>query len=162
AVNITWPAGAASRIVTPITVSKAGMSIYWEAPGATVDGARITPLPSLAPARYTASSRGEINLRTHVVDLIQAQVRGQPADASAPGTSTIPPGAFAYSGSSSFNRLSDLAPLTGSARGQWTAKRASFDAPIRVTADASGRDVSSSIPMLAELAGPTPSVKLFG
>ncbi|HVY87490.1 MAG TPA: translocation/assembly module TamB domain-containing protein, partial [Hyphomonadaceae bacterium] len=74
----------------------------------------------------------------------------------------IQTGTFDFAGSSSFNRLSDLGPFAGSARGQWTAKRASHAAPIRVTADATGRDVSSSIAMISELAGPNPNVRLSG
>ncbi|HVY89257.1 MAG TPA: hypothetical protein VG942_10345, partial [Hyphomonadaceae bacterium] len=89
ATDITWPSGAAGRVATPITVGKSGMSIYWEAPGAIIEGGRITPLGSLKPARYTASARGEVNLRSHVVELTQAQVRGEPGDASARGTFQI-------------------------------------------------------------------------
>jgi len=160
--NVTWPSGAAARIAAPLTIAKDGPSFYWETPGATVDGGRVTSLKNLAPARYTVATRGEANLATHLVEIIQAQVRGAPGEATGRGTYSIGKGGFSFSGAASFARLSDLAPLTGSARGQWTVARVSHDAPIRITADATGRQVSSHIAALAQLAGPSPSARISG
>ncbi len=160
--TVTWPSGAAARITGPLTIARDGPSIYWETAGAIVDGGRVTTLKQLAPARYVVATRGDVNLRTRLVEINQAQIRGVPGEASGRGSYTIGTGAFNFAGAASFARLSDLAPLTGSARGQWTVTRASVDAPIRITADATGRQVSSHIAALAQLAGSQPNARISG
>ncbi len=162
ATSVTWPSGGAARLATPITLAKRGSAITWEAPSATVTGGYVSSLKSLAPARYTVATRGEVNLRTRIVEIGQAQVRGAPGDATARGTYNIDSGAIALTGSASFAQLADVAPLSGSARGQWTVRRTSLNAPIRITVDVAGRNVSSTNDILAELAGASPTVKLAG
>ncbi|MDP3737780.1 MAG: translocation/assembly module TamB domain-containing protein [Hyphomonadaceae bacterium] len=162
ATRLEYPSGAIDRVATPLTIRKDRSSIFWEAPSAIVDGGRVTSLKSLAPARYSVATRGEVNLATRMVELSQAQVEGAPGQVTARGTYAIRTGAFEYSGAASFLRLSDVAPLTGSARGQWNVKRSSHDAPIRISADATGRQVSSRIETLAQLSGPSPAVKITG
>jgi translocation and assembly module TamB len=160
--NITWPSGAASKVTGPLTIAKDGPSIYWETSDAIVDGGRVSSLKQLAPARYTVATRGDVNLRTRLVEINQAQVQGVPGEATGRGSYTIGTGAFNFAGAASFARLSDLAPLTGSARGQWTVTRSSDEAPIRITADATGRQVSSRIAALAQLAGSQPNAQIAG
>jgi hypothetical protein len=65
-----------------------------------------------------------------------------------------------FSGSARFARLADVAPLTGSARSMWNVTRASSTSPIRINADAQGRDVSSPTAVLQQLAGSEPRVKI--
>ena len=157
---LTWPSGAADKVTTPLTITKDGSRYAWQAPAAVIEGGRITSLKSLAPARYTAATRGEVNLKTRMVEITQAQVRGEPGDVSGRGTYAIRSHAIDIAGAASFTRLSDIAPLTGSARGQWSVKRTSAAAPIRITADAAGRDVGSRIAALAQLTGATPRVEM--
>jgi translocation and assembly module TamB len=160
--SVTWPSGGAREISGPVTIARDRSTIYWEAPAALIRGGYVTPLKQLAPADYAAATRGEVNLATHIVEVSAADIRGQPGDASGRGTYMIGTGGFSYSGAASFARLADVAPLTGSARGQWEVTRADHDAPIRVRADATGRNVSSKIQALADLAGATPNVRMTG
>jgi translocation and assembly module TamB len=160
--DATWPSGGAREISGPVTIAKDRSTIYWEAPAALVRNGYVSSLKGLAPANYAAATRGEVNLSTRIVEVTAAQVRGAPGEASGRGTYTIATGGFSYSGAASFARLADLAPLTGSARGQWEVTRADRNAPIRIRADATGRDVSSRIRALADLAGASPSVRMTG
>lgn len=160
--NIEYPSGSITRASSPITIRKDRSTISWELPRASVEGGRVTPLKSLAPSNYTVATRGEVNLMARTVEVTQAQVIGAPGQVTGRGVYTINTGAFEYSGAASFNRLADLVPLTGAARGQWSVRRASHNAPIRITADAAGRNVSSRIDVLADLAGPTPTARMTG
>lgn len=162
ATRITWPSGGAARLSAPVTVSKSGSTITWETANAVIDGGRVDALRDLAPARYVATTRGEMNLRTEVVEIHQAQIRGAPGDASARGIYRIRNGDMDFVGNARFARLADVAPLTGSARGQWTVRRASVNAPIRVTADVRGSNLSSPVAALAQIAGPEPRVRIAG
>ena len=160
ATHIAWPSGGAARIATPITVAKDGQTISWDAPSAVIDSGRVDALRSLRPARYAAATRGDFNLKTQTVELYQATLRGSPGDVSARGTYGVRDGRMNFQGTARFARLADVAPLTGSARSLWSVSQASKSAPIRITADAQGRDVTSSIAALQQLAGPEPRVKL--
>ncbi|MFT3725737.1 MAG: translocation/assembly module TamB domain-containing protein [Hyphomonadaceae bacterium] len=162
AARIAWPSGGATRISAPLTIAKDGLTISWATPSAVIEGGRVDALRSLAPARYTGSTRGEFNLKTQVVEIYQSQLIGAPGDASARGTYRISTGVMDFQGTAHFNRLADVAPLSGSARSLWSVRQNGHNAPIRITADAQGRDVSSSIASLAELAGPEPRVVLAG
>jgi translocation and assembly module TamB len=162
ATRIAWPSGGAARISAPLTIAKDGLTISWATPAAIIEGGRVDALHSLAPARYTGSTRGEVNLKTQVVEIYQSQLAGAPGDVSARGSYRISTGVMDFQGTARFNRLADVAPLTGSARSLWSVRRNGANAPIRITADAEGRDVSSSIASLAELAGPEPRVVLTG
>ena len=160
ATRIAWPSGGAARIATPITVAKDGQTISWDAPSAVIDSGRVDALRSLRPARYAAATRGDFNLKTQTVELYQATLRGSPGDVSARGTYGVRDGRMNFQGTARFARLADVAPLTGSARSLWSVSQASKSAPIRITADAQGRNVTSSIAALQQLAGPEPRVKL--
>lgn len=162
ATRMTWPSGRAERITTPIAIGMIGNTVSFEAIGADVEAARVDALTSLAPARYKASVRGEMNVRTGIIDIQGSQVEGAPGSVAARGSYDSRTGAMDLQGSARFNRLADIAPLTGSAQGRWTVRRTSTQAPIRITADLEGRNVSSSNATLAELTGPTPTVKLAG
>lgn len=162
ATGLTYPSGEVAKASGQLSIRKSGSTISWELPSGVAEGGRITSLKSLAPARYEVATRGEVNLATRIVEITQAQVRGAPGDATGRGAYTIRSGAIDFAGSASFGRLSDVAPLTGSARGQWTVKRSSHRAPIRVTADVAGRNVSSHIQSLADLAGANPEAKVSG
>ena len=155
-----WPSGGAARISAPLTIGKDGSIISWETSGAAVEGGQVDALRNLAPARYTVTSRGDVNLKTQTVEIYQGQIRGAPGDVSARGAYRIRTGELALDGAARFSRLADVAPLTGSAGGQWSVRRASTNSPIRITADALGRNVSSSITALAQLLGPTPRLRL--
>lgn len=160
ATRIAWPSGGAARIATPITITKDGQSIAWDAPSAIIDNGRVDALQNLRPARYTAATRGEFNLKTQTVEIYTGALRGSPGDVSARGSYAIASGRMNFSGSARFARLADVAPLTGSARSMWSVTQASASSPIRITADAQGRDVASSAPALQQLAGSEPRVKL--
>jgi len=160
ATRIAWPSGGAARIATPITITKDGSSISWDAPNAVIDSGRVDALRSLRPARYAGATRGEVNLRTQIVEIYQGTLRGTPGDISARGTYAIRDGRINLRGTARFARLADVAPLTGSARSEWTVTQTSMAAPIRITADAQGRNVASSIAALAQLAGSEPRVKM--
>jgi translocation and assembly module TamB len=162
ATNVEYPSGAIARISSPITIRKDRSTISWELPRASIEGGRVMPLKSLAPSSYTVATRGEVNLMARTVEVTQAQVIGAPGQVTGRGVYTISTGAFEYSGAASFNRLADLVPLTGAARGQWSVRRASHNAPIRITADATGRNVSSRVKTLADLAGPAPAARMTG
>jgi translocation and assembly module TamB len=158
--DLAFPSGAAKRAIGPITVGKTDAAITWASDRIIVEGGRITSLRNLAPSRYEIAAQGEVNLKTRIVEISRSQVGGEPGDASARGTYNIETGALALEGAAAFARLSDVAPLTGSVRGQWTVKRASETAPIRLTADAAGRNVGSRIDALAQVAGASPRVML--
>lgn len=160
ATRIAWPSGGAARIATPITITKDGSSITWDAPGAVIDNGRVDALRNLRPARYAAATRGEVNLRTQVVEIYQSTLRGAPGDVSARGTYAVREGRMNLRGTARFNRLADVAPLTGSAGSEWTVTQTSRAAPIRITADARGRNVASPIAALQQLAGAEPRVRL--
>jgi translocation and assembly module TamB len=160
ATRVAWPSGGAARIATPITIAKEDSTISWDAPSAVIDSGRVDALRSLRPARYAAATRGDFNLKTQTVELYQATLRGSPGDVSARGTYGVRDGRMNFQGTARFARLADVAPLTGSARSLWSVSQASKSAPIRITADAQGRNVTSSIAALQQLAGPEPRVKL--
>ncbi|HOZ26194.1 MAG TPA: translocation/assembly module TamB domain-containing protein [Hyphomonadaceae bacterium] len=160
ATRIAWPSGSAARIATPITITKDGQTLSWDAPSAVIDNGRVDALQNLRPARYTAATRGEINLRTQTLEIYTGALRGSPGDVSARGTYAIASGRMNFSGSARFARLADVAPLTGSARSMWNVTRASSTSPIRINADAQGRDVSSPTAVLQQLAGSEPRVKI--
>jgi translocation and assembly module TamB len=162
ATNLEYPSGAINRVTSPVTIRKDRSTISWELPRAIVEGGRVTPLKSLAPANYTVATRGEVNLMARTVEVTQAQITGSPGQVTGRGVYTINTGAFEYSGAASFNRLADLVPLTGAARGQWSVRRSSHNAPIRITGNATGRNVSSRIAVLADLAGPSPVARMTG
>ena len=160
ATRIAWPSGGAARIATPITITKDGQSLSWDAPSAIIDNGRVDALRNLRPARYTAATRGEFNLKTQTVEIYTGALRGSPGDVSARGTYAVASGRMNFSGSARFARLADVAPLTGSARSMWSVTRASSTSPIRITADAQGRDVASTTAALQQLAGSEPRVKI--
>ncbi len=158
--QIAWPSGGAARITTPITVSKDGLVISWHAPSAIIDNGRVDALRDLRPARYDAAVRGDYNMRSQKVELYTATLRGAPGDVSARGSYSVRDGRMDFSGTARVARLSDVAPLGGSARSLWTVTQAGKNAPIRISADAQGRDVTSSTAALQQLAGNEPRVKL--
>jgi len=158
--RIAWPSGGAARIATPITVAKDGQVISWNATSAVVDGGRVDALKALRPSRYNAAVRGDYNMRTENVELYTARLRGTPGDVSARGSYGVRDGRMSFSGTARVARLSDVAPLGGSARSLWSVTQAGKNAPIRITADAQGRDVTSSTAALQQLAGREPRVKL--
>lgn len=160
--RISWPSGGAARLSAPVTVTKDGSTISWNTAGAIAEGGRVDALRDLAPARYVVTTRGDVNLRTQVVQIYQSHVGGAPGEVSARGTYHIRNGQLDFLGNARFARLSDVAPLTGSARGQWAVRRASLNAPIRVTADVRGSNVSSSVAALQQIAGSEPRVRLAG
>jgi translocation and assembly module TamB len=162
ATDVGWPSGGAARITAPVAVMMEGSVIQWETASAVIEGGRVDALRSLKPARYTASTRGEMNLRTEVVEIYQSQIVGAPGNVSARGVYRIGPGAMDFRGTARFSRLADVAPLTGAAGGEWSVQRASDTAPIRIKADVQGRNVSSPVASLAAIAGPEPRVVLAG
>ncbi|MEQ1608291.1 MAG: translocation/assembly module TamB domain-containing protein [Hyphomonadaceae bacterium] len=160
ATNIVWPSGRASRIAAPITVAKDGSVISWETSAAIIDNGRVDALRDLRPARYTAATRGEVNLQTEIVEIYQSVLRGAPGDVSARGVYRIRDGGMTFRGTARFASLADVAPLTGSARSEWSVSRGGYNKPIRITADAQGREVSSPIAVLSQLAGAEPRMRL--
>ena len=160
--RMIFPAGRAERVTTPLEIGFQRNLIGWDAIGATIEGARVDALASLAPASYKASVRGEMNFRTGVIDIHGSQIEGAPGSVAARGSYNVQSGAMDLQGSARFNRLADVAPVSGSAQGRWSVKQASTTAAIRINADMEGRNVSSSNATLAEIAGPTPQVTLNG
>lgn len=158
--GLLFPGGASRRAAGPVNVGMSGNAVSWETSGLTLDGARLTPLKALKPDTYTLITRGEYNLRTHLVEIHQSQIAGRPGAVSARGHYSIRTHELDMAGGASIARLSDLAPLSGSARGQWTVRQASTKSPIRVTIAAAGRDVRSTVPALAQLFGDAPAVTL--
>ena len=127
--GLEYPSGAIDRVAGRSRSERTARRSSGKRRARLADEARVTSLKSLAPARYKVATRGEVNLATRMVELTQAQVEGAPGQVTARGTYAIRTGAFEYAGAASFARLSDVAPLTGSARGQWTVTRSSRDAP---------------------------------
>ncbi len=162
ATRMTWPSGRAERITAPIAVGVIGNTISFEAIGADVEAARVDALNALAPARYTASVRGEMNVRSGVIEIQGSQVEGAPGSVAARGSYDTKTGAMDLQGSARFNRLADIAPLSGAAQGRWTVRSASMQTPIRITADVEGRGVSAPDATLAAITGPTPTLQLTG
>lgn len=158
--NLAFPSGQAVRVAGPLSLGVKGASISWRADALEGSGVRLDALDRLAPADYALGSRGSVNVATGIVEISQAQVRGAPGSVSARGTYGVDSGALDFAGSASLERLADLAPLSGAARGQWTVKRSSPTAPIRITADVAGRGVSAPNATLADLLGSAPRVKL--
>src|SRR5690606_30396252 len=116
--------GGAARIATPITVAKDGLVISWNAPSAIIDSGRVDALKDLRPARYNAAVRGDYNMRTQNVELYTATLRGAPGDVSARGSYSVRDGRMSFSGTARVARLSDVAPLGGSARSLWSVTQA--------------------------------------
>jgi translocation and assembly module TamB len=160
--DLAFPGGAAKKAAGPITAGMSGNAVTWEGARIAVEGGRISSLKDLRPATYTVATRGEYNLRTHVVDIHQAEVAGQPGAVSARGTYNVKSDAMEFNGGAMLARLADVSPLTGSARAQWTVKRAGGKTPIRVTVGAAGRNVGSSVSALAQLLGEAPEIDLTG
>ncbi len=159
---LAFPGGSARRAAGPVTVGMSGNTISWHTPKAFIEGGRIAALKDLKPAAYTIATRGEYNLRTHIVAIDQSEVVGQPGVVSARGTYAVKTEALEFNGGATLARLADVAPLTGSARSQWTVKHASRSAPIRVTVGATGRNVGSRVSALAQLLGDAPEITLAG
>ena len=160
--RMTWPSGRADHITTPLAVGFQRNAITWEALGAVIERASVDSLGSLAPASYKASVRGEMNLRTRLVEITGSQVEGAPGSVAARGSYDVKSGAMDLQGSARFNRLADVAPLTGAAQGRWSVKRTSTTSPIRINADLEGRNVGSANATLAELTGASPRVTING
>jgi translocation and assembly module TamB len=160
--DLVFPGGAAKKASGPIKAGMSGNAVTWEGAKIAVEGGRIGALKDLKPADYALSTRGEYNLRTHIVDIHQAEVVGRPGTVTARGTYNLKAESIEFNGGAVLARLADLSPLTGSARAQWTVKRASAKAPIRITVGAAGRNVGSSIAALAQLLGEAPEVDLTG
>jgi len=161
-VNIAWPSGRAARVTAPVSVSFARSVLSWQTSGARIEGGRIDALPDLGPASYAASARGEVNLRSGMVEIHGSQVEGAPGSVAARGSYDIGGGAIDFQGSARLARLGDVSPLTGAAQGRWSVKAASLRAPIRISAELEGRGVSSDVETLANLVGPAPRVTLAG
>lgn len=160
--KVAWPSGNATRLSSTVAVNYLRSQVGWEATNTRIDGARIDALPSLAPARYTGAARGEVNLRTGLVEIYASQIEGAPGSVSARGSYNTRSGAMDFQGAARVARLSDVAPLTGRAQGRWRVRAIASGAPIRIAADMEGRDVGSANATLAELAGPAPRVVLAG
>jgi translocation and assembly module TamB len=160
--NLVFPGGAASKASGPLKVGMNGNAVFWEGAKIAVDGGRIASLDNLKPGPYNIATRGEYNLRTHIVDIQQSQVVGQPGAVTARGTYNAKTGAMEFNGGAQLARLASVSPLTGSARAQWTVKRASEKNPIRITIGAAGRNVGSSVSTLAQLLGQEPEIDLVG
>ncbi len=158
--NLDFPGGGAATASAPLTVAMARSAVRWETSKANVIGGEINALPMLAPAAYTIATRGDYNLRTHKVEIQQAELNGHAGSASGRGFYDVKTDAMQFAGAATLARLRDAAPLTGSARGQWSVTRTSGTAPIRITAEASGRKVASDIAALAQVLGPSPEVSL--
>lgn len=156
--QLEWPSGKASSIATPLELTFSRNTIGWNATGIRIDGARITSLPNLAPARYSAAVRGEMNLRSGLIEIYASQVEGAPGAASARGNYNINSGEIDFQGAARVARISDITPLSGSTQSRWTMKQASSRAPLRISADVEGRNISSSNATLATLTGPNPRV----
>ena len=156
--KLEWPSGLASSVSTPVQMNISRNSVSWNATGIQIDGGRITALPDLAPARYTGAVRGEVNLRAGLVEIYASQIEGAPGATSARGVYNLRTGEIDFQGGARVARLSDVAPLTGSAQSRWSVRQASTRAPLRISADVEGRNVSSPDATLAELAGPTPRI----
>jgi translocation and assembly module TamB len=155
-----WPSGAADSVSTPLELTIARNNISWNATAIRINGGRITPVADLAPANYDAAVRGEMNLRTGLIEIHASQVEGAPASASARGSYNTRTGAIDFQGAARFARLADVSPLSGSTQSRWTLKQTSASAPLRISADVEGRNISSSNTTLAELTGSTPRVVL--
>ncbi len=160
--DIAWPSGHAANVAAPLSISFSRSVLSWQTTGMRIEGGRIDALPGLGDARYTAAARGEVNLRTGVVEIHGSQVEGAPGSVAARGNFDTRSGAMDFQGSARLARLGDVSPLTGAAQGRWSVKASSLRAPIRISADLEGRGVSSSTETLATLFGPTPRVKLVG
>jgi translocation and assembly module TamB len=160
--RLTFPAGRADRITMPLELGFQRNSVTLEAIGAVIEGGKIDALTSLAPAAYKASVRGEMNLRTGVIDISGSQVEGTPGSIAARGSYNVKAGALDLQGSARLNRLADVASVSGAAQARWSVKQTSTTSPIRINADMEGRNVSSSNATLAEIAGPSPRVTING
>ncbi len=160
--GMTWPSGRAERITTPLTLGFQRSGVTWEATGAVIEGGKIDALSSLTPANYKAAVRGEMNLRSGLIEISGAKIEGAPGSLAARGSYGVKTGAMDLQGTARFNRLADIAPVSGSAQGRWSVKQTSTAAPIRINADLGGRNVSSSNATLAEIAGSSPRVTLNG
>jgi len=159
-VDLAFPSGSAVRAAGPVTIARSDANISWSTQGAVIADGRIASLENLAPGRYELSTRGEFNLATNIVEITQAQVKGRAGEFTARGAYVLETGALELSGAAALTRLADFAPLTGSARGQWTVTRGAAGRALRVTAEAAGRNVGSRISVLQDLAGSEPRIVL--
>lgn len=160
--NLTWPSGQAAQVAAPVQLHFSRGTLSLATSGARLDGGQLDALPALQPARYTASVRGEINTRTGLIEILGSRIEGAPGAVSARGSFNTETGAMDLRGSARVARLSDVAPLTGSAQGPFRVRAESSGAPIRISADIEGRGVASNEATLNELMGPSPRVSLVG
>jgi len=160
--SLTFPAGRVDRISMPLEIGLQRYGVTVESIGAVIEGGKIDALTSLAPATYKASVRGEMNLRTGVIDISGSQIEGTPGSVAARGSYNMKTGATDLQGSARLSRLADVAPVSGSAQGRWSMKQTSTTSPIRIKADIEGRNVRSSNATLADIAGPSPRVTING
>lgn len=160
--QLAWPSGSAARVTSPVTVGYTRSAITWDASSLQIEGGRIDALPALGAARYTGGVRGEMNIRSGQVEIHASQIEGAPGAVSARGEYDTRSGAMDFQGSARLARLDDVTPLSGSAQGRWSVKASSTRAPIRITADLEGRNVSSETATLSDLVGPTPRLTMAG
>lgn len=151
-----WPSGKASSLASPLELTFTRNNISWNASAIRIDGARVTSLANLAPARYNAAVRGEMNLRSGLIEIYASQIEGTPGGASARGFYNSRTGEIDFQGAARVARISDITPLSGSTQSRWTLKQASANAPLRISADVEGRNISSTNATLADLTGPNP------
>ena len=160
--NLKWPSGQAAQVAAPVQASFSRGTLSLATSGARIDDGRLDALPALQPARYTASLRGELNMRTGLIEILGSRIEGAPGAVSARGSFNTETGAMDLRGSARVARVSDVAPLTGSAQGPFRVRAESARAPIRISADIEGRGIASNEATLNELMGPSPRVSLVG
>jgi translocation and assembly module TamB len=160
--QLVFPSGSAAAVSGPVRVTKDGSSVSWRSNALALQGARIDALPDLSPARYTAASAGEFNLRTGALEFYDTRIDGAAGSATARGTLSTRTGAMELNGAARLLRLQDLAPVSGGANARWSVRQSSPNAPLRIEAAADGRKLSFDIEGFDALIGPTPHVEING
>ena len=160
--NVKWPSGQAAQVAAPVQLRWSQGMLTLATSGVRIDGGQLDALPGLQAAGYTAAARGELNTRTGLIEILGSRIQGAPGTVSARGSFNTETGAMDLQGSALVARLSDVAPLTGSAQGQFRLRAGSSRAPIRMSADIEGRGVAASEATLNALIGSTPRVSLIG
>ena len=158
--DLKWPSGQAAQVAAPVQLRFSQGMLTLATSGVRIDGGQLDALPGLQRAGYTAAVRGELNTRTGQIEIMGSRIEGAPGAISARGSFNTETGAMDLQGSARVARLSDVAPLTGSAQGPFRVRAESSRAPIRISADIEGRGVASSEATLNALIGASPRVSL--
>ena len=157
--ELTWPSGAASTLSGSLQLRKEGPFLSWRSEQLQMKGATIGILPELGRTDYSATTAGEINLRSSSLEIYDTRIEGSTGVLTARGAIDGRSGALDLSGSA---QLRAGGPLSGAISARWGIRQAASDAPVRVELSGEGRDIRSTNTAVGDIFGTTARFDLRG